>query len=64
MPDLPASYHNRAGGLSFADGHSEIRKWQDPRTVVPAQAKSLPGAAANNNKDMIWFWEHTTRKIK
>ncbi|MFM8356951.1 MAG: type II secretion system protein, partial [Verrucomicrobiota bacterium] len=24
--DYPASYHNRAGGLSFADGHSEIRK--------------------------------------
>lgn len=24
--DLPASYHNRAGSFSFADGHSEIRK--------------------------------------
>ena len=29
--DLPAAYHNRAGGISFADGHSEIRKWLDPR---------------------------------
>src|SRR6266851_7483910 len=27
--DFPASYHNRAGGLSFVDGHSEIRKWRD-----------------------------------
>jgi len=27
--DVPASYHNGAGGLSFADGHSEIRKWTD-----------------------------------
>lgn len=25
--DLPASYHNNAGGLAFADGHSEIHKW-------------------------------------
>jgi prepilin-type N-terminal cleavage/methylation domain-containing protein/prepilin-type processing-associated H-X9-DG protein len=25
--DLPASYHNGACGLSFADGHSEIHKW-------------------------------------
>jgi prepilin-type processing-associated H-X9-DG protein len=25
--DLPASYHNGAGSLSFADGHSEIHKW-------------------------------------
>jgi prepilin-type processing-associated H-X9-DG protein len=24
--DYPASYHNGAGGLSFADGHSEIKK--------------------------------------
>jgi hypothetical protein len=22
MPDMPASYHSKAGGLSFADGHS------------------------------------------
>ena len=25
--DLPASYHNSACGFSFADGHSEIKKW-------------------------------------
>jgi prepilin-type N-terminal cleavage/methylation domain-containing protein/prepilin-type processing-associated H-X9-DG protein len=31
--DLPASYHNRACGFSFADGHSEIKKWRDSRTV-------------------------------
>ena len=27
--DLPAAYHNGAGGISFADGHAEIRKWHD-----------------------------------
>ena len=26
--DYPASYHNRACGFSFADGHSEIRRWR------------------------------------
>ena len=26
--DVPASYHNKAGGLSFADGHALIHKWQ------------------------------------
>ncbi len=25
--NLPASYHNGCGSLSFADGHSEIHKW-------------------------------------
>jgi prepilin-type processing-associated H-X9-DG protein len=33
--DLPASYHNGAGSFSFADGHSEIHKWQDARTLLP-----------------------------
>jgi prepilin-type N-terminal cleavage/methylation domain-containing protein/prepilin-type processing-associated H-X9-DG protein len=27
--NIPASYHNGAGGLSFADGHAEIKKWKD-----------------------------------
>src|SRR5207247_23051 len=26
--DQPANYHNAAGGLAFADGHSEIHKWK------------------------------------
>ena len=26
--DLPAFYHNKAAGLSFADGHSELHKWR------------------------------------
>ncbi len=25
--DLPASYHNGACGISFADGHAEVHKW-------------------------------------
>ena len=33
--DWPGTYHNRAGGFSFADGHSEIRKWVDARTTPP-----------------------------
>jgi prepilin-type N-terminal cleavage/methylation domain-containing protein/prepilin-type processing-associated H-X9-DG protein len=35
--DYPASYHNGAGGISFADGHAEIHKWRDP-TVLNAAA--------------------------
>jgi len=25
LVDIPASYHNGAGGVTFADGHSEIK---------------------------------------
>ena len=37
--DLPASMHNRAGSFSFADGHSELHKWLDGRTVQPVTYK-------------------------
>jgi prepilin-type N-terminal cleavage/methylation domain-containing protein/prepilin-type processing-associated H-X9-DG protein len=32
---LPASYHNGACGFSFADGHSEIKKWLNSFTLQP-----------------------------
>src|SRR2546427_6212123 len=33
--DRTAYYHARAGGLSFADGHSELRRGRDARTMPP-----------------------------
>ena len=35
LGDYPASYHGKSGGLSFADGHSEIHRWADERTMPP-----------------------------
>ncbi len=40
--DLPASFHNGAGGVSFSDGHSEIHKWKSTVcTILPV--KLSPG---------------------
>jgi prepilin-type N-terminal cleavage/methylation domain-containing protein/prepilin-type processing-associated H-X9-DG protein len=36
--DLPATYHNGACGLSFADGHAEIHKWRDSLTGQRARS--------------------------
>lgn len=59
--DYPASYHNGAAGLSFADGHSEIKKWVDPRTIEPVKFKLMPlNVASPDNRDMIWLSERTT----
>ena len=33
LVDYPADWHNRAGNLSFADGHVETWRWQDRRTM-------------------------------
>jgi len=61
--DYPASYHNGAAGLSFADGHAEIKKWVDGRTKPPVRYKDIAlNVASPNNKDVIWLAERTTVK--
>jgi prepilin-type N-terminal cleavage/methylation domain-containing protein len=61
--DLPGSYHNHAGGLSFADGHAEIHRWVDPRTTPPVEKGGrIPDILASpNNRDILWLQEHSTR---
>ncbi|HWD90773.1 MAG TPA: hypothetical protein VG938_00350 [Verrucomicrobiae bacterium] len=58
--DKPATYHNNACGMSFADGHTEIHKWKDANlitfqgplnTSIPAQ----PGAG-----DLTWLGQRTS----
>ena len=64
LVDYPASYHNKAGGLSFADGHAEIRKWIDPRTVpVLNPGQEIPlNVSSPNNRDIIWLQERSSAK--
>jgi len=63
MVDFPASYHGGACGFAFADGHSEIHKWRDPRTT-PAlkQGQELQlNQTLPNNQDVFWMQDHSTR---
>jgi len=55
--DYPASYHNGAAGFSFADGHSEIKKWLDPRTHPALRAGQLLPLNVNlpNDQDLRWL---------
>ena len=59
MVDWPAAYHNRAGGFSFADGHAEIKRWTDPRTIP--RIGNIAGSTQPNNADIYWMQEHSTR---
>ena len=62
--DFPASSHNGAGGISFSDGHAEIRKWRDVRTRAPVRYNnnlSLNVLSANN-EDMIWLADRTSAR--
>jgi len=65
--DYPGGYHNRAGGFSFADGHAEIKKWLDDRTVPPVAVGSTlfysqEYVPSPRNKDIFWMQERSTRK--
>ncbi len=60
--DLPGSYHGRAGGFSFADGHAEIHSWQDNRTMPPLVPEGSVNDwfASPNNPDVAWLQQHAT----
>lgn len=59
--DYPASYHGGACGFAFADGHSEVHKWKDIRTM-PALTTTLKlNQSTPNNVDVNWMQEHCTR---
>jgi prepilin-type N-terminal cleavage/methylation domain-containing protein/prepilin-type processing-associated H-X9-DG protein len=67
--DVPASYHNRAGGFSFADGHAELKRWQCPRTMPPLDANlnlsgDDPSARGANNPDAFWMMDRGTRQAQ
>jgi len=55
--DTPASYHNGACGISFADGHSEIHKWSGS-TIQIKVAKS-GYAAGDSLADLRWLQQRT-----
>jgi len=61
LQDIPGSYHGGAGGLSFADGHAEIRRWVDPRTTPPMGDPHIR-MLQQGNRDIIWLQERATRR--
>ena len=62
FPDIPACYLEGGCGLSFADGHGEIHRWQTSVLHIPIrQGLTLNNVLAGaNNADRIWFTQHAT----
>jgi len=61
--DLPASYHNGATSLSFADGHAELHRWRFAVTRPPAQPESvvLPMNIPDDQyADFDWMMDRTS----
>jgi prepilin-type N-terminal cleavage/methylation domain-containing protein len=73
--DCPASYHNGAGGMSFGDGHAQIKKWLDgtvlrgwgPPTIQPGNpgfTRMDPSPAYPNDADLAWLQSVSTVLIQ
>ena len=59
--DYVGYYHGNACGFSFLDGHSEIHKWTDSRTIIPKLNGQVPaGTLANPSLDWVWISQHTS----
>jgi prepilin-type N-terminal cleavage/methylation domain-containing protein/prepilin-type processing-associated H-X9-DG protein len=61
--DLPASYHNGAANLAFADGHLETHRWRFASTRPPPRpdAAHLPRPVPLAERaDYDWLMERTT----
>ncbi len=58
--DTPASHHSGGCSFSFADGHSEIRKWLSKTTKVPVKyGWGTPTFDSNGKLDYQWWKERT-----
>ena len=57
--NFPSCRHNNGGALSFADGHSEIKRWNDSRTP---KIEVNPTSSPNNN-DLKYIQEASAALI-
>jgi prepilin-type processing-associated H-X9-DG protein len=60
--ELPASYHNNACGISFADGHAECHHWMNSQTTPPVTYISKDRVNVTSDTDLIWLAQHTPNK--
>jgi prepilin-type processing-associated H-X9-DG protein len=59
--DWPASYHNRAAGFSFADGHAEIHRWLGTKILAGGAGNGGSGQSAQDSApDMAWLQAHSS----
>jgi prepilin-type N-terminal cleavage/methylation domain-containing protein/prepilin-type processing-associated H-X9-DG protein len=71
--DMPGMYHNRSAGYAFADGHSSIQHWLDPRTTPPLMSPALGGSGTTGpavptlyvprDNDVRWIQQHSVSAI-
>ena len=61
--DFTGFFHDGGAAFSFADGHGELHRWQDARTIPPFNPNgNFPDAVASpSNPDVAWLQDHASR---
>ena len=66
--DFPAAYHGGAGGFSFVDGHSELKRWTSKKILdAPLRGEVRPYPTPLSgvyDKDVFWMQERSTRPVR
>ena len=58
--DCPGSQHNGACGISFADGHAEMHKWQGKFSNLPVRSNyTINVGVPMTDPDMLWLANRT-----
>ena len=60
--DCPAHYHVNACGLSFCDGHAQIKEWTDPVVLNWTRGASLT-PFGTRTPDLLWLLQRTSARI-
>lgn len=58
LVNIPAAYHGAAGTFGFADGHSELHRWVDPRTT-PVLGSVNINIYLKDDPDVAWLQKHS-----
>jgi prepilin-type processing-associated H-X9-DG protein len=64
--NVPASYHNGSGGVSFADGHAEMHRWHDEKLLnfdnYGYTGNAVTLGAEDPRTDLLWLQSGSTAK--
>jgi prepilin-type N-terminal cleavage/methylation domain-containing protein len=63
-PDVPGSYHTWNCGMGYADAHADLHKWVTQVLKIPVSAGFTADSITTgiNNKDYLWWDQHTSVK--
>lgn len=60
VADVPASFHGRGAGFSFADGHVELHRWRGSLLVNPVRFSYA--YRGGSDEDVVWLGNRLSQR--